>query len=85
MIAAILAAAGEAGRDPAEIERIYNVEVGPVGAELDGRSDEVADRLLDFVRIGFTGFNFKLTSTDRESQLEQIANEVIPLVRAAAV
>ena len=84
MIVAILAAAAEAGRDPAEIERIYNLELGPVGAELGGTSDEIAGRILDFVAIGFTGFNFKLTVSDRESQLEQIANEVIPLVRGAS-
>lgn len=83
MIAAILAAAGEAGRDPTEIERIYNVEVGPIGAELGGTSDEIADRLLDFVRMGFTGFNFKLASTERDERLDEIANEVIPIVRAA--
>ena len=87
MIAAILAAAAEAGRDATEIERIYNLELGPVDAgrsELGGSAGEIADRLLNFVGMGFTGFNFKLASAERDERLDEIANEVIPVVRAAA-
>jgi alkanesulfonate monooxygenase SsuD/methylene tetrahydromethanopterin reductase-like flavin-dependent oxidoreductase (luciferase family) len=85
MIGRILGAATEAGRDPADIARIYNVEIGfDVDADADavvGSSDQITERLISFARMGFTGFNFKPVGPDRDGQVERIAREVIPAIR----
>jgi hypothetical protein len=61
--ARVLAAAREAGRDPAEITCAYNVEVelgGAVGQPtvVSGSPEAVTDRLLGFLALGFTALNF---------------------------
>lgn len=84
MIATILAAAVAAGRDPADIARIYNLEVTlerGVEASVVGESYEIAERLIKFARIGFTGFNFQPVGANREEQIERLAREVVPAVR----
>jgi probable F420-dependent oxidoreductase len=84
MIAAILAAAAKAGRNPTDISRIYNLEVslepGQV-AELVGEPGQIAEQLIEFARIGFTGFNFQPVGAKREEQIERLAHEVVPVVR----
>jgi alkanesulfonate monooxygenase SsuD/methylene tetrahydromethanopterin reductase-like flavin-dependent oxidoreductase (luciferase family) len=86
----LLAAAREAGRDPDEIRCVYNLEfrVGESGglpsSIVSGSVDEVASRLLDFVKLGFTGFNFIPADPDDDEQLDLLANRVIPAVRDAA-
>jgi probable F420-dependent oxidoreductase len=74
----VLAAAVAAGRDPADITCALNLEI---------RVDEparVADQLLGFVRLGFTAFNVKPVGPGRAEQIERLAREVVPAVRAAA-
>ena len=86
-IQAIIAAAREAGREPAEIARIYNLEVsfGPArNASVSGSSDEIAEQLIGFTRLGFTGFNFQPIGPDPMSDMRRLAAEVVPAVRAAA-
>jgi alkanesulfonate monooxygenase SsuD/methylene tetrahydromethanopterin reductase-like flavin-dependent oxidoreductase (luciferase family) len=46
-------------------------------------SEQISERLVDFVGMGFTGFNFQPVGPAREGQIERIAHEVIPTVRAA--
>ena len=81
-------AAADAGRDPDAVACVYNVEVRigePVpedSAVVSGSPDEVASKLGDLVRIGFTGFNVALTGPDREEQRQRLAREVLPAVRA---
>ena len=85
----IFAAAVDAGRDPHEITLAYNLEVrvdaaaAPDSSLFTGPADAIVERLLPFVDMGFTVFNF-LTSGDRETeQVELLASEVIPPLRSA--
>jgi alkanesulfonate monooxygenase SsuD/methylene tetrahydromethanopterin reductase-like flavin-dependent oxidoreductase (luciferase family) len=84
----ILAAAEGAGRDPAALELVYNVEVRvedrPSGthAEVRGSPDELAERLAGFAALGFTGVNLFPVGEGLGEQAERLAGEVIPAVRA---
>jgi alkanesulfonate monooxygenase SsuD/methylene tetrahydromethanopterin reductase-like flavin-dependent oxidoreductase (luciferase family) len=88
MIDRIRRAAGSAGRDPATLSLIYNVALtlaGPGDDETIGGSPaEIADRLLSFRQLGFTGFNLIVTGTDRDWQVERIGRDVVPALREAA-
>jgi probable F420-dependent oxidoreductase len=86
----VLAAGREAGREPHEITCVYNLAIrvderanarpflvwGPAGA--------VAERLVGFLGIGFTALNLIPVGPGQEEQVERLAREVIPQVRAAA-
>jgi len=86
----IFAAARDAGRDPGAITCAYNLLVrvdhqgDPRPSVVSGSSDAVVERLLGFVKIGFTAMNFKPVGPDEGEQAERLAREVIPAVRAAA-
>lgn len=79
-------AARAAGRDPAEIKRLYNVDglitTGPFSGFLDGPVDHWAEALADLaLRHGMDTFIF----WPREAPLEQLrrfADDVAPRVRA---
>jgi alkanesulfonate monooxygenase SsuD/methylene tetrahydromethanopterin reductase-like flavin-dependent oxidoreductase (luciferase family) len=89
----VLAAAREAGRQPDEITCAYNVpfRVGGRGDEGDdvatsvvsGPPGAVAERLAGFVALGFTAMNLMPVGPGRDEQIERLAREVIPEVRAA--
>jgi alkanesulfonate monooxygenase SsuD/methylene tetrahydromethanopterin reductase-like flavin-dependent oxidoreductase (luciferase family) len=83
----LLRAAGEAGRDPGEITCAYNIVVlvqegaqDPSGRVLAGSPDEVARRLDEIARRGFTCLNL-WPRGDRIGGRERLAKEVIPAVR----
>jgi alkanesulfonate monooxygenase SsuD/methylene tetrahydromethanopterin reductase-like flavin-dependent oxidoreductase (luciferase family) len=84
----VVAAAQAAGRDPDDITCALNLEIhiGRASAEhpdaLSGSSGQVAASLRDFVRAGFTSFNFMPVGDTGTHQTEQIATEVIPALRA---
>jgi probable F420-dependent oxidoreductase len=86
----VLAAAGDAGRQPDEITCVYNLDVRvderaeEAPSVVSGSPDAVAERLLGFQRLGFTAFNFLPVGDDRKEQAERLAREVVPAVRAAA-
>jgi alkanesulfonate monooxygenase SsuD/methylene tetrahydromethanopterin reductase-like flavin-dependent oxidoreductase (luciferase family) len=86
----VLAAARGAGREPEEITCTYNIEIRvdehaePEPAVVSGPPDAVAERLLGFIQIGFTGLNFMPAGPGKIEQAERLAREVIPAVRAAA-
>ena len=88
MIEQIVGAARAAGRDPDQITRAYNLEIrvgGPGSAEpgiVSGTPAEVADRLVGFIALGFNAFNLNPVSSDPDDQVERLAGEVIPAVRA---
>lgn len=48
---------------------------GPPGA--------VVERLLGFVELGFTALNFMPVGPDGDEQVEPLAHEIIPALRAA--
>ena len=85
----ILAGAGKASRNPAEITLAYNLEVR-VGEPADapshvvtGSTGEVAEQLVGFTRLGFSAMNFQPWGPGRGEQIERLATEVIPAVRDA--
>jgi alkanesulfonate monooxygenase SsuD/methylene tetrahydromethanopterin reductase-like flavin-dependent oxidoreductase (luciferase family) len=88
MMARIDAAAAAAGRDPGRIVRIYNLFASFAEESDDklvsGSPGAIAERLIGFVRLGFTGFNFLVGGPDRDDQVQRLAEEVIPAVRAGA-
>lgn len=79
-------AADEAGREPADIRRAYNV-MGVIDAEGEGIRGPVelwVERLTRFVlEIGMDTFLFWPTGSDIVEQLERFAHEVAPEVREA--
>ena len=85
----IVEATRRAGRDPAEITCVYNVEVRvdeSAAAAPDvvaGPAEAVVERLREFVGLGFSGFNFVL-GDDADEQAERLASEVIPVLREVA-
>jgi alkanesulfonate monooxygenase SsuD/methylene tetrahydromethanopterin reductase-like flavin-dependent oxidoreductase (luciferase family) len=77
----------EAGREPAEIRRVYNVSGrivdGPVSGLLDGPPDHWVETLGGFARdLGFDTF-ILWTSDDPLEQLGRFMQEVVPALRAA--
>ena len=84
----VFTAAREAGRDPAEIACVLNMEIAIDGySEPDpdvvtGSTEQIARQLADFVALGFTGFNISPAGHSPREQLMRIAGEVIPAVRA---
>jgi alkanesulfonate monooxygenase SsuD/methylene tetrahydromethanopterin reductase-like flavin-dependent oxidoreductase (luciferase family) len=80
----LLRAARAAGRDPAEITCVYNVEVrvdeqargGP--SVVSGPPEAVVERLAGFVQLGFSAFNFMVSGPDASEQMERLTTELIP-------
>jgi alkanesulfonate monooxygenase SsuD/methylene tetrahydromethanopterin reductase-like flavin-dependent oxidoreductase (luciferase family) len=79
------AAAEAAGRDPAQIRSILNLNIRldptaePQAGVVTGSAKQVTAQLQDLVtHYGFTGFNFLISHPD---DLPRIAEEVIPLLR----
>jgi alkanesulfonate monooxygenase SsuD/methylene tetrahydromethanopterin reductase-like flavin-dependent oxidoreductase (luciferase family) len=83
----VRAAAERAGRDPDELTYAYNVGVrlgGPPPPDpnrsVAGEPDEVIERLLELLEIGFTVLNFWIGGR-RDEQSERLAAEVVPQLR----
>jgi alkanesulfonate monooxygenase SsuD/methylene tetrahydromethanopterin reductase-like flavin-dependent oxidoreductase (luciferase family) len=78
--------AAEAGRDPSEIKRVYNVSgnIGPEGEGLlEGPVEKWVETLTGFVlESGMDSFVF-WPDRDHELQTELFANQVVPGVREA--
>jgi probable F420-dependent oxidoreductase len=84
----VLAGAHEAGRDPAAITCVLNVDVrvGDYdGADPDvihGAPEAIAERLAHFADLGFSAFNFMVGGPDADDQVKRLATEVAPTLRA---
>jgi probable F420-dependent oxidoreductase len=84
----VLAGAREAGREPEEITCVYNIDVRvdehphEPATVVAGSPDVVAERLLGFLQLGFTAMNFLPVGPDEDEQVERLAREVLPAVRA---
>lgn len=89
MRARIDAAAEAAGRDPGDITGAYNIPVriepGASGtaATVVGSTGQVTDRLIQLVSLGFQAINIMPSGPGSQEQMEQIAAEVAPALRAA--
>jgi probable F420-dependent oxidoreductase len=88
MRARVLAGAHAAGRPPEAITCAYNLgirideQAAPQPSTVSGTPDAVTDQLIGFVKLGFTALNFQPVGPDRDGQIERLAHEVIPAVRA---
>jgi alkanesulfonate monooxygenase SsuD/methylene tetrahydromethanopterin reductase-like flavin-dependent oxidoreductase (luciferase family) len=85
----LLAAAEQAGRDPAAITCAYHMEIrvgsgaGLAPDVVTGSAGELAERLAGYRRMGFTAFSFSPVGPDPAEQAARLATEVIPAVHAA--
>ena len=80
----VLEAAERAGRDPSTVTTALNLTVeldaDPDAGLVGGPAPAVAERLAGFVESGFTTLNLKVPAG--KEQIERIAKEVIPQIRA---
>ncbi|MGH8961889.1 MAG: LLM class flavin-dependent oxidoreductase [Jatrophihabitantaceae bacterium] len=85
----ILRGAHDAGRDPADLTCAYNVQVRieaqshAPSSIVSGSAEAVTERLLSFRDLGFTAVNLTPVGPDRREQVEQLARDVLPDLRAA--
>jgi probable F420-dependent oxidoreductase len=86
----VLAAAREAGRKPADVTCVYNIDVrvderaDERPSVVSGGADVVAERLSGFVGLGFTAMNLFSVGPGQDEQAERLAREVLPALRASA-
>ena len=84
----VLAAAEGAGRNPGDLTCALNVEVriddrgDPSPDVLTGSPEEIVARIDELVAIGFTAFNFMPIGSRPAKQIERLAKEVFPALRA---
>jgi probable F420-dependent oxidoreductase len=85
----VLAAARAAGRDPDAITCAYNLGIrideraDPEPSVVAGAPDAVIERLRSFAELGFTAMNFIPVGPGQGEQIERLAREVLPALRAA--
>jgi alkanesulfonate monooxygenase SsuD/methylene tetrahydromethanopterin reductase-like flavin-dependent oxidoreductase (luciferase family) len=84
---AVRRAAEHAGRDPDSLDYAYNVSVRIGGPPADdperritGEPDEIVERLLELLELGFTVLNFWVGGR-REEQQERLASEIVAPLR----
>jgi len=84
----VLAAAQAAGRAPDDVTCALNLQVSvgdgsdPDPDILAGSPEAIVARLDEFVGIGFTAFNFMPTDPRPAEQIERLAKEILPVLRA---
>ncbi|HZD69539.1 MAG TPA: LLM class flavin-dependent oxidoreductase [Actinomycetes bacterium] len=85
----VLQAARGAGRQPEEITCCYNLGIrvderaGARPSAVSGPPAAVVERLLGFVELGFAALSLAPLGPGEDEQVERLAREVIPAVRAA--
>jgi probable F420-dependent oxidoreductase len=83
----VLAAAQQEGRQPDEINCVYNLDVRvdesarPEPSVVTGSADAVAERLLELAAIGFTTLSFLPAGPGQAEQVERLGREVLPILR----
>jgi hypothetical protein len=86
----VLTAATAAGRRPGDVTCALNLHAGlaahvdPDPSSVVGPAGYVTERLARLAETGFTAFNLMPTTPAPLAQLEQLAAEVLPGVRALA-
>jgi alkanesulfonate monooxygenase SsuD/methylene tetrahydromethanopterin reductase-like flavin-dependent oxidoreductase (luciferase family) len=89
MLETIERAAEEAGRDPSQICRVYNLAINLTEQRsvdphvVSGTSEQVVERLIEFVSHGFDAFNVDVAGESPNDQLDQLISEVFPEIRKA--
>lgn len=84
----IFEAAVSAGRDPEDITLAYNLDFRIQEARsseagvVTGSPKRMTEQLLGFAALGFTAMNFSPAGDEPERQVERLAQEVLPTVRA---
>jgi alkanesulfonate monooxygenase SsuD/methylene tetrahydromethanopterin reductase-like flavin-dependent oxidoreductase (luciferase family) len=84
----VLAAARAAGRDPDTITWAYNLSyriderADPEPSVVAGAPEAVIERLRSFAELGFTAMNFIPVGPGQAEQIERLAREVLPALRA---
>jgi alkanesulfonate monooxygenase SsuD/methylene tetrahydromethanopterin reductase-like flavin-dependent oxidoreductase (luciferase family) len=79
-------AAEAAGRRPAEIRSILNLNISldpdaqPQPEAVAGSAQQVVSQLRDLLDLGFTGFNFLVSGPDRMANMKRVAEEVLPVL-----
>jgi alkanesulfonate monooxygenase SsuD/methylene tetrahydromethanopterin reductase-like flavin-dependent oxidoreductase (luciferase family) len=85
MMERVDAGVGAAGRDPADLRRIYNlmgeITTGERGDGLVGPTQVWAEALTGFVGLGFDSFVFWPGGDDPVGQVDRFARDVAPAVR----
>ncbi|HEV3474948.1 MAG TPA: LLM class flavin-dependent oxidoreductase [Actinomycetota bacterium] len=85
----ILTAAEGADRDPSDITAVYNLDVRVDGGSdapdwvVAGSPEAITERLLGFMKLGFSAFNLAPHGPGVEEQANRLAKEVLPAVRSA--
>jgi alkanesulfonate monooxygenase SsuD/methylene tetrahydromethanopterin reductase-like flavin-dependent oxidoreductase (luciferase family) len=83
----VVAAARQAGRDPAELTCALNTQVtvddrhGLHPDEFTGPPAKIVDSVRRYAALGFTAFNFIPASDDPAGQVRRLAAEVLPALR----
>ena len=83
-------AAETAGRQPEAIRSILNVNIStdpaaqPRPDAVTGPATQVAAQLRGLLDFGFTGFNFIVNGPDRRATMQEIAEDVLPVLRSAS-
>ncbi len=87
MMERVRRAAEVAGRDPAELTFAYNVGIrvderaDPRSFVVSGAPERCAERLREFLALGFTAISLWPAGPDPAAQRERLASEVVPLLR----
>jgi alkanesulfonate monooxygenase SsuD/methylene tetrahydromethanopterin reductase-like flavin-dependent oxidoreductase (luciferase family) len=81
----IFKAAEGAGRDPGSITCAYHIQVSLQPDEdpsvVSGSPDQIATRLHDFTKLGFTALSLSPVGPDPAETVERLGVEVLPAVR----
>src|SRR6202035_521602 len=78
-----------AGRSPDQIRGVLNLNLRldpgaqPERDAVTGSAAQVVSQLRALLGLGFTGFNFLIGGPDRGAAMRQVAEEVLPALRAA--
>lgn len=87
MRARVIVAAGQAGRDPADLTCALNTQVtvddrhGRHPDEFTGPPAKIVDSVRRYAGLGFTAFNFIPAGDDPAGQVSRLAAEVLPALR----
>ena len=88
MLGRVAAAAERAGRDPASITCALNTQVilddhdGSDADRFTGPPNKIVDSARHFAGLGFTAFNFIPAGEDPAGQVQRLAADVLPALRA---